>query len=315
MNSTLVLALGVGAIFVGIGVAILALAYGGGQRAAVGRSLAAIDALDQAGPDLRANELERPFGERVMSPSLARVSDLGRRFTPADQTDRIRRRLTLAGNPEGWDVDRVLAYKVLGMVILGILGFAVPRLVFDASWLITLVVAIGGVVLGYFLPNLVLYQMGYNRSEQILKELPDALDLLTISVEAGLAFDAALAQVAKNTQGPLAEEFFRVLSEMQIGRGRSEALRDLGERTDVDDLRSFVTAMVQADSFGIPIANVLRVQAREMRIKRRQRAEEKAQQVPVKILFPLIFCILPALFIIIIGPAVISIVRNFAPAF
>lgn len=315
MDSTLVLTLGIGGIFVGVGVAILALAYGGGQRAAVGRSLAAIDALEQAGPDLRTTELDRSFGDRVMAPSLARVAGLGRRFTPASQTDGIRRRLTLAGSPEGWDVDRVLAYKVLGLVVLGILGLVVPRLVFGASWAVTLLLAVAGVALGYFLPNLVLYQMGYNRSERILKELPDALDLLTISVEAGLAFDAALAQVAKNTQGPLAEEFFRVLSEMQIGRGRSEALRDLGERTDVDELRSFVTAMVQADSFGIPIANVLRVQAREMRIKRRQRAEEKAQQVPVKILFPLIFCILPALFIIIIGPAVISIVRNFFTAF
>ena len=315
MNSTLVLALGVGGIFVGVGTAVLALAYGGGQRAAVGRSLAVIDALDRAGPDLRAKELDRPFGERVMSPAFARVADLGRRFTPADQADRVRRRLTLAGNPEGWDLDRVLAYKVLGMVAIGVLGLVIPWLVFGTSWAISVLLAVAGVALGYFLPNLVLYQMGYNRSEQILQELPDALDLLTISVEAGLAFDAALAQVAKNTHGPLAEEFFRVLSEMQIGRGRSEALRDLGERTEVDELRSFVTAMVQADAFGIPIANVLRVQAREMRIKRRQRAEEKAQQVPVKILFPLIFCILPALFIIIIGPAVISIIRNFAPSF
>jgi tight adherence protein C len=126
-------------------------------------------------------------------------------------------------------------------------------------------------------------------------------------VEAGLAFDAALSQVARNTEGPLAEEFFRVLQEMQIGMGRTDAMRALGERTDVEELRSFVTAMVQADAFGIPIANVLRVQAKEMRIKRSQRAEEAAQKVPVKILFPLIFCILPSLFIIVLGPAAITI--------
>jgi tight adherence protein C len=133
------------------------------------------------------------------------------------------------------------------------------------------------------------------------------LDLLTISVEAGLAFDAAVSQVARNSEGPLADEFFRVLQEMQIGMGRTDAMRALGERTDVEELQGFVTAMVQADAFGIPIANVLRVQAKEMRIKRSQRAEEKAQKVPVKILFPLIFCILPCLFIVVLGPAAINI--------
>jgi tight adherence protein C len=136
------------------------------------------------------------------------------------------------------------------------------------------------------------------------------MDLLTISVEAGLPFDSALSQVARNTDGPLADELFRVLQEMQIGLGRTDALHALGERTNVAELRGFVTAMVQADSFGIPIANVLRVQAREMRVKRSQRAEATAQKVPVKILFPLVFCILPALFIVVMGPAAISIYRN-----
>jgi tight adherence protein C len=164
--------------------------------------------------------------------------------------------------------------------------------------------------LGYLTPNIVLYQLGYNRREQMRRELPDALDLLTISVEAGLAFDAALSHVARNTTGPLAEEFFRVLQEMQIGLGRADAMRALIERTDLPELRGFVTAMVQADTFGIPIANVLRVQSREMRVKRSQRAEELAQKVPVKILFPLIFCILPALFVVILGPAAIRIIQS-----
>jgi tight adherence protein C len=132
------------------------------------------------------------------------------------------------------------------------------------------------------------------------------MDLLTISVEAGLPFDAALSQVARNTRGPLAEELFRVLQEMQIGLARTDALRAVAERTNVAELRGFVTAMVQADTFGIPVANVLRVQARDLRVKRSQRAEEMAQKVPVKILFPLIFCILPALFIVVMGPAAIS---------
>ena len=138
------------------------------------------------------------------------------------------------------------------------------------------------------------------------RALPDALDLLTISVEAGLGFDAALSQVARNTDGPLADEFARVLQEMQIGLGRSDALRALGERTHLPDLRSFTSAMVQADAFGIPVGQVLRVQSDEIRLKRRQRAEEQAQKVPVKIMIPLMLFILPCLFIAVLGPAVIS---------
>jgi tight adherence protein C len=160
-------------------------------------------------------------------------------------------------------------------------------------------------------PNVVLFDKAQRRSDRIRRDLPNALDMLTISVEAGLGFDAALAQVARNTEGPLADEFFRVLQEMQIGMGRTEAIRALGDRTSVPDLRSFTTAMVQADKFGIPIAEVLRIQAREMRLKRRQRAEEMAQKVPVKILFPLIFCIMPTLMVVILGPAIIQLLDFF----
>jgi tight adherence protein C len=144
------------------------------------------------------------------------------------------------------------------------------------------------------------------------RELPDAIDLLTISVESGLGFDAAIQQVAHSTEGPLADEFSRALREMQIGQRRSEALRAMAERTSVADVRTFVSAMVQADAFGIPIAQVLRVQSSEIKVKRRQRAEEKAQQVPVKITVPLIFCILPCLFIAVMGPAVLGIMDSFS---
>ncbi len=160
-------------------------------------------------------------------------------------------------------------------------------------------------------PNLYLYQVAYDRAAQMQRALPDAIDLMTISVESGLGFDAAVQQVATNTDGPLADEFARVLREMQIGAGRSDALRAMGERSKIPELHTFVSAMVQADSFGIPIAQVLRVQSGEIRVKRRQRAEEKAQQVPVKITIPLIFCILPCLFIAVMGPAAISIMDSF----
>jgi tight adherence protein C len=303
-----VLYAGLAAVFLGI-VAAIGSVIVSNDRGGVARSLAAVEAINSA-PDSMRRDLDLPFSERVTGPFFARLTALGRRFTPSDQSARIRRKLDLAGNPPGWDADRILAWKMLGLLVGGFAGVVIPLLFGNVLWAILF--GIGLAVLGFYGPNLILYQIAYDRSARILRELPDALDLLVISVEAGLGFDAALSQVARNTKGPLAEEFFRVLQEMQLGTGRSESMRALGERTDVSDLRGFVTAMVQADAFGIPIANVLRVQAREMRIRRTQRAEETAQKVPVKILFPLIFCILPALFIVIMGPAAIQIINAFS---
>lgn len=307
--ATLVLLLGLAAIFVGITLALTIIGTLTRERQAVGRSLAAVEAI-QTAPDSMRQDLDRPFGDRVVTPTLERMTTLGRRFTPDDQAARIKRRLDLAGNPTGWDVNRIVAFRVLGLFGGAIVGFLLALLA-GSSFLVLVGLTVGSAAMGYFGPTVALYQSGYNRSEQIRRDLPDSLDLLTISVEAGLAFDAAVSQVARNTTGPLAEEFFRVLQEMQIGQSRSQAIRAMGERTDVDELTSFASAMVQADTLGIPIANVLRVQADEMRTKRSQRAEEAAQKVPVKILFPLIFCILPVLFIIIIGPAVINIINVF----
>ena len=281
------------------------------EDAQVARSLASIGALESlAGRDLRQQELQVPFGERVLDPVVRHFVGVGRRFTPDEQFQRIRRRLDLAGNPAGWDADRVVGLKALCFLAGLAAGLLLPP-VFGVSVLPTVAMVVVASLLGWFGPNLYLYQVSYDRSERVRRELPDALDLMTISVEAGLAFDAALSQVARRTTGPLAKEFFRVLQEMQIGTSRLEAMRALGERTDVSELRSFLGAMVQADEFGIPIASVLRVQAAEMRVKRSQRAEEVAQKVPVKILFPLVFCLFPSMFIVIIGPGVISIVHVF----
>ena len=228
----------------------------------------------------------------------------------ADTAQRIRRKLDLAGNPAGWTVDRVLSGKVIGAVA-GLVGGLVFQLMLSGPTL-KVVVVVAAVAMGFFAPNLYLYQKSHERAERLQRDLPDAIDLLTISVESGLGFDAALQQVARNTEGPLAEELSRVMREMQIGQGRADALRAMGERSSVGDLRTFVSAMVQADSFGIPVAQVLRVQSAEMRVKRRQRAEEKAQQVPVKMTIPLIFCILPTLFIAVMGPAALSIMDTFS---
>ena len=301
-----VLAVGLAAIFVAVVIVLATIGVLTSERAQVGRSMAALQAIRTAPSSMRA-ELDRPFKERVVDPLLVGGSGLGRRLTPTGQVERIRKRLQLAGSPAGWDVDRVLAFKVLGALAgVGLVALISPFII-GLGVAPVVAIALVTAAIGFWIPDLVLYQKAYNRSDQMRKELPDALDLLTISVEAGLAFDAALSQVARQTQGPLAEEFFRVLQEMQIGLGRTDAFRALAERTNVEEVRSFVTAMVQADAFGIPIASVLRVQAKEMRTKRAQRAEEQAQKVPVKILFPLIFCIMPTLFIVVIGPAALQI--------
>ena len=273
------------------------------------QSLAVLEAMTEAPNELTA-ELDRPFSERVLEPFQARALKIGRRFSGADTSERYRQKLDLAGNPPGWTVDRIIAGKVIGAVA-GLLIAVVFSFMLGSSIPIRLLVVVGGLVAGFFAPNLFLYQKTYDRSEKLQRELPDAIDLLTISVESGLGFDAAIQQVARNTEGPLADEFSRVLREMQIGQGRAAALRGLADRTNVADVRTFVSAMVQADAFGIPVAQVLRVQSSEVRVKRRQRAEEKAQQVPVKITIPLIFCILPTLFIAVMGPAAINIMDSF----
>ncbi|UDY22526.1 type II secretion system F family protein [Nocardioides sp. Kera G14] len=275
----------------------------------INRSLAVLRAMTDAPKEL-TKDLDKPFADRVLAPLRARSLKVGRRISGADSAERIRAKLDLAGNPAGWSVDQVTASKVLGAGVGLLIGLAVGLVIAD-SLTFRLAFTILGTIVGFFGPNLYLYQLAYDRSNKLQRDLPDAIDLMTISVESGLGFDAAVQQVATNTDGPLADEFGRMLREMQLGMGRSEALRSLGDRTNVDDIRSFVSAMVQADSFGIPVAQVLRVQSGEMRTKRRQRAEEKAQQVPVKITVPLIFCILPALFVAVMGPAVINILDNF----
>jgi tight adherence protein C len=198
--------------------------------------------------------------------------------------------------------------KGLGLLLLGGLGALFGL---HSHGLAVFSIGLGG-ALGFYLPDLLLYNAGVKRQARIQKDLPDAMDMLTICVEAGLGFDAAMARVARNTRGPVAAEFSRVLQEMQIGKSRTEALRALANRTTVAELRAFTSSLVQAGELGVPVADVLREQAKEMRLRRRQRAETKAQQVPVKILFPLIGCLFPALFVIVIGPGAVSIMHAFS---
>jgi tight adherence protein C len=251
---------------------------------------------------------ERPASDRIWRPLLVGLGRVGARITPVGTPQRLRRRLDLAGNTPPWDLETVLIMKALGTFGLGGLGLLI--------WLVSrswkgLVLFLLLAALGYWLADLLLYNSGLKRQEAMRRAAPDALDMLTVCVEAGLGFDAGLSQVADNTTGPLAAEFARVLKEIQLGQSRTEAFTDMAERCDVIEIKSFVAALVQADRLGVPIAAVLREQAGELRIRRRQRAEEKAQKVPVKIIFPVLLCIFPVFFIIVIGPGAIRIAQVF----
>lgn len=294
------LVLGAVLLFGGIALALSTVGGLSKEKRAVAKSVAAVQAINSA-PAVLLEEVERPFSERVIAPLGERLFGIGRNFTRADAAEKIRYRLNVAGNPPAWDVNRIVGLKVLGFAVLGGLVFLYFLAKGSSFGQVVGFTAAAG-AFGYVLPNVLLKNAGDKREKLMQNTLPDAIDLLTISVEAGLGFDAALSRVAKNTTGPLAGEFSRLLQEMQLGVGRMQAMRAMGERTTLKDLKSFCLAMVQADSLGIPIAKVLRVQCAEMRSKRRQRAEEKAQQLPVKMLFPLIFCVLPTIFIVVLGP-------------
>lgn len=309
LNPTLLLGLGASLLFVALALAFWVISTATKQRQATARSLQAIKSMDQS-PDVVRRELDRPFSERVIAPLGEQLVGIGRQLTRSDAEAKIQHRLDVAGNPPGWDVNRIIGLKVLGLAFGGALSL-VWSLTSGKSLAATVVISLAFAIFGYLLPNILLNNAGEKREQQMQNALPDALDLMTISVEAGLGFDAAVSRVAKETSGPLAQELARLLQEMQIGVGRIEAMRAMAERTTMHDLKSFCLAMVQADTFGIPVARVLRVQSKEMRGKRRQRAEEKAQQVPVKILFPLIFFILPSFFVVTIGPVVLETMNVF----
>jgi tight adherence protein C len=251
---------------------------------------------------------QQSSGQRIWRPLLRALGALGARITPVGTPQRLRRRMDLAGNVAPWDMEALLIAKAVGTLGLGGIGLLVALISRSWTGLLLLVVA---VALGYWLMDLLLYNAGTKRQEKIRRAAPDAMDMLVVCVEAGLGFEAGVAQVAKNTKGPLALEFARVMKEIQLGRSRTEAFTDLAARTDVAEIKSFVAALVQADRLGVPVAGVLREQAAEMRVRRRQRAEEAAQKVPVKIIFPVLFCIFPVFFVIVIGPGAIRIAQVF----
>lgn len=262
-------------------------------------------------PVSREEELTRPLVERAFAPVVLRMGGFLNRFTPAGYLEKIQHKLILAGSPAGVDAPAFVVIKMLLTIVMAILGYFARSVTAGQSPMIQLLALFGTPALGFFGPDAWLTRKIDDRSAAMLRSLPDTLDLLVISVEAGLGFDSALQRVVATVPGPLSEEFFRMLQETRVGVARRDAMRHLIDRTDLEELRSFLLAMMQAEAFGVAVARVLRVQADEMRVKRRQRAQEKAFAAPVKIVFPLVFCIFPSLFIVLLGPAGIQISRAF----
>lgn len=304
MTDSLLLIGGLAALFLAMAVAVATTILGAADRTGVARALADIDQVyTSAGVPPR----DEKFVDRALAPAVRALAALGRTLTPSGAERWLQRWLDYAGNPPAWPATRVFEVQGLGLVTVGLVGGLLGWVLSD-SVVVALVAAVVGALSGMWVPFGVLYDVGQRRQEKIRTGLPDFLDMLTLSVEAGLGFDAALAQVAARTSGPLAGEIARALHEMRIGNRRADAMRALADRTTVGELRTFTTAVVQASELGIPIAQVLREQSREMRIRRRQRAEERAQKITVKMVFPLVLCLFPALFIVILGPGVLRVI-------
>jgi tight adherence protein C len=263
--------------------------------------------------DLQELELQQPFFDRTIKPLAARLSGTVARMTSASFSEQTEKRLAMAGNPGDMRVSDWLGMKALASGG----AFAVMFLLFGllgGNLGLGIGLGVAGLVGGYIFPEFWLGGRVRARQKAIVLQLPDALDLLTISVRAGLAFDAALGKVVEKMKGPLVDEFRRALAEVRVGKARREALRDIVPRTEVQPLTNFIGAIIQAEQLGVAISKVLQVQSEQLRIERRQRAEEMAAKAPIKMLFPLVGCIFPSLFVVILGPAIILIIVNLGGA-
>lgn len=253
-------------------------------------------------------ELQQPFSQRVLVPLARAILNTLGKYGPKQSAERLRLNLQQAGNPGNLTPVMFSGIRIaLAVLLLAIFGLITFRLMAPMQALLYTVIGAG---LGYLLPGIWLGQQIKRRKHNIVKALPDALDLLTISVEAGLAFDSAMQRVTEKWDNELAREFKRVLTDVRLGRTRRDALKDMAARTGVDDVQTFVAAVIQAEQLGVSIGKILRIQSDQMRVRRRQRAEEAAQKAPIKMLFPMIFLIFPALFVVILGPAVPRLIRG-----
>lgn len=251
-------------------------------------------------------ELTLSFSDRIFVPIVRRISELVVRMTPQTALENTTRQLELAGNPNNMSAANFWAIRGFLTILFAILGLILS----DEGVGRTLLYMLGGGALGFYMPAMLVRSKIDRRKQAIVKKLPDALDLMTICVDAGLTFNSAMQKVDEKWDDALAREFGRVIYEMQLGKSRRQALRDMVDRMDVPDVTSFIAAVLQADQLGVGIGKVLRIQSEQMRIRRRQRAEEKAQQAPVKMLFPMVFLIFPSIFIVLLGPAGLQVARS-----
>ncbi|MGD8805043.1 MAG: type II secretion system F family protein [Chloroflexota bacterium] len=254
-------------------------------------------------------ELSMPVTDRVIVPILRKLGEIVTRLTPQSMLENTAHRLELAGSPGNISAAEFWVIRGFTTIGLGILFFFFLGNFNQGAGLRVLYSVIVA-ALGFYLPSLYLSSAISRRQDAIIKKFPDALDLMSICVDAGLPFDGAMARVHEKWDDPLAEEFGRVIYEVQLGKSRRQALRDMANRMDVNDVSSFIAAILQAEHLGVSIGKVLRIQSEQMRLRRRQRAEEKAHQAPVKMLFPLVFLIFPSMFIVLLGPAVFQVLRN-----
>ncbi len=255
-------------------------------------------------------ELSLSFRDRILVPLLRRIADVTARFTPQKQIDETRKQLDMAGLAGQLEPTTFFALRIgltIGLALAAFMVFFILSPTRDPN---ALLYTAGGAGLGYFLPIMWVKSKITRRQDSILKSLPDALDLLTICVEAGLGFDQAMGKVYEKWDNDLAIGFGRVLREIQLGKVRREALRDMSDRMGVPDVTSFTAAVIQADQLGVSMTKILRVQSDQMRVKRRQRAQEKAHQAPVKMMIPMVLLIFPSLWIVLLGPAVIFLIES-----
>ena len=257
--------------------------------------------------NLRDVVLARPSHERLMRPAVASLANTARRITPRGFAETLDRRIHQAGLSERWPIDRVLVSKLELAIVGGLLGAI--KLVTDPSPA-SLLLLVAATVAGFLIPDLLISMKARERQELIARELPDVLDQVTICVEAGLGFDAALSRVASTSDGPLAEELQRTMSDMSAGVPRAQALRIMGERVQIPEIRQLVTALVQAQRHGVPLAETLRIQSTEMRSKKRQHTEEKAAKLAVKMIFPIIFCFMPVFMIVSVLPTILNMIKH-----
>ncbi len=285
--------------------AVLLITYGLAAKPSSDAVQARLQQLVVQPKSLEEYELQQPFYERNMRPLIQRLSKLGRRGDRGGIIARTDAKLERAGYPGGLRGADWMGVKILSAIVFAIILFALLSLMAGPAG--GLFFALIGLPIGFLAPEFWLSRKGRQRSTEMVLQLPDALDLLTISVEAGLGFDAALAKVVEKMEGPLVNEFRQAMAEIRMGRTRREALRDVATRADAQPVSNFIGAIVQAEQLGVPIAKVLQIQSQQLRIERRQRAEEAAAKAPVKMLFPMVGCIFPTIFIVILGPAVVTI--------